>query len=335
MRKYLLMSLLTLYSFILLAFAENLSANLYSYYGTEYFPEKEKYNYQQKDLFKFGSRFNLPYQNKLSIMLSYSHNYLQEAIRLDSLQLKHDWQNTNVSFQIYNKKIGTSSYLRNLDVTDPLYDKGILENYRFSGVAWCGKLPKLTITAELGGNEFNSVLSTTAISYRNANYLGKLNLLYAGRSNFNNQKSIFIWLENNYSTSILSLYLAAGYEDFMESSHFSHSSRSQLYLETLFPIRSHLQVAASYKNENNNRFAISYKDNYTIAAGWEDDIFKQNLIFSYTKTPLYNQRKLTNISGVAISPNWNLALNLSYYHPSVGNSYYTAGLQTEWSYYAH
>lgn len=312
--------------------ANDFSAQLYSYQGTEYFVENDKYVYLQKDLVKFGGQFQLPKQIKFNLMLAYRHNYFQEAVELDSLQISRSWKAYHFNFQIYNKQIGTGSILNNLDVMDSDYDRGILENYRFGGIAWYYKKDKLKFEAELGGNELNRILSSAGLQYQNDYLTSNLAVLYAGRSNYNNLKSFLFSWENSYRASHIFLYTAGSYENFLESERFSKSSRHNIYLESVIPVSCHWQLAASYQAQRNQEHAISWADDYSSTIIWQGSKLRQHIMFSYTETPLYLHRKYTCLTGFSVANNWIFSLNLAYTTSDIGTNYYQAGIQTEWSY---
>ncbi|MDY6914836.1 MAG: hypothetical protein SVM86_00785 [Candidatus Cloacimonadota bacterium] len=334
MKKYIFFSVLILFFFQLfpLNFSDNIYTELYSYHGSQYFPNQEKeYNYLQETQFTIGNRFPLTTDLVLNLRIGYRHNYFEENIFLDSLSIVRNWYNSSFGFKIYDKKIGKYSYIQNIDVNNCYFNKGILENYRFSGFNLHYDFLGFLWETELGGNQLNRILASTKFIFEHHPILFNIGLFHSGRSNYNNQKEITFSSEGKFLLNRSQIYLTTSYHSFLSSERFKNTQLWQIYVEGVFPVYKNILLGNAYFYKWHCK--DNWEKSYIFFNEFPIQQFTHNFLFNYKETNFYINRKYTSILNFEVASKWDVGLNFSYFYPSVGIDYYEFGLQTTWNYH--
>lgn len=318
----------------------NFTLQLDSFQGGEYFPENDEMNYQQKTDLRIGTRFNLSNQSDLGLKFRYTHDVFEEMIKLDSLSINLKSENALFAFRVYDKKYGSKSYLQNLDASTGYYKEGILENYRFVGLAGSYSLnlrnnSSLSAYGTIGGNDYNRTLSMLDLGFHQINLDFTVGALYFSRSNRNNQPGYLGYTELDWSQNWIEMYIVSSFEHFDNMGFDPIMDRIKFYGESIFKPVTSISLGGGFyyekedceKNEHDQE-----KNSIYLFAEPKYKSFKNSILLEITDNKTYDYKKYQNILIYSLTDYWDLGVSGTYIETDPGTENYQFGFQVEMNY---
>jgi hypothetical protein len=330
LKRVLLCLLMTLVSAASLC-AHFISLQLHSYHGSELIPHDAHSTYLQNTHCTLGHQHCFDSGFSVSVQGKYIHDYFNESIRLDSLCISQKLGKWSTQYAIYNKDFGKHSIIYQQDASSSTYGHGLLERYRFNGLAVQHHGTRKTLRAGVGGNELNRTLGFGEYRISGTNHTFALGALYAARSNLNNQNEIALYTETSFSQGSLQVYSAGMAEYYRATAGEKETTRIQLYLEPQWNPADWLLLATGiHLSSLDCQRAWNNGNTYTLSAmtqaswqGWQTT-FIQHISHADMLDFAHSQIILAYF----LRSFWQVGLSAARYAPDPGIETWQIGLQT-------
>lgn len=304
---------------------------LHSYHGSEIIPDDAHTTYLQNTRFVLGHLRHFETGLSVAVQGEYIHDYFNEAIRLDSLCISQKLGNWKAEYAIYDKEFGQHSIIYQQDASSNLFQRGLLEAYRFNGLALHHTWGSNTLHGGVGGNELNRTLGFGEYTLKGTHHSVTLGTLYAARSNLNNQNEITLYAETSISQGSLEVYSAGMGEYYRATAGEKETTRKQLYLEPQWKPADWLLLATGihYSTLDCQR-AWNNGNTYTLSAmaqaTWQS--WQATIIQHASHAEILDFAQSEIILSYFLRSFWQVGLSAARYAPDPGIETWQVGFQT-------
>lgn len=334
-RKALLLCLLMIAATAVLTSADTYFFSLHSYHGSELIPNDKHSTYLQNTRFTLGHYRQFTKGLSIAVQGLYVHDFFNEDIRLDSLEINQQLGDWSAGYKVYDKEFGNHSCIHRQDASSTAISHGILETYRLNGLEVQHRAGDVLICGGAGGNELNRTLGFGEFNYKGYQHSVTLGGLYAARGNLNNQNEFALYAESHLQFPSLSIYGATMGEYYRATSGEKKTTRLQTYIEPQWKATSWLLVSAGYHYvaldcarawNNGSSHKISALSQISRDK-WQATAIQH---ISHAKAQDFIQHQI--IVSYLLRPFWNIGFNIARYAPDPGKETWQVGFQTMLNY---
>jgi hypothetical protein len=310
------------------------SISFNSYIGSYYLPKKiyKKLSYIDKHFLKLGVEYDL--NKNLSSLFSVGLNekFIEKEILLDEICINYQMKNFSVSYRYDDFQLGEDSHIFNSNVNSKYFQKGVLEDYKLSGIEASHKNNSLLTSLFIGSNNFNrgTARASSSFSLFQSNF--NLDLLYSMNNQEYNEVSYSLIIQHKIDAKYFGSYNSMDYmimPELKQGNKYKLFSEQRLsyykfsfYANVLY--EKFADITDSYNCESSHMLQHEFINTFTKI------IFRYCTVSEFSDS--YFVREYTSIIGYIFDNDFKLALNCSYFEPSVGDNYYNLGIQIDFKY---
>ena len=305
-----------------------------SYFGTYYLPKKsyKKLSYIDKHYLDFGLNYDILENLFSRISIGLNEKFIEKEILLNEIKISYKMNDFRYSYKYDDFQFGEKSEIFSSNVNSKYYQKGILEDYKLSGIETYYSKNSFSSKIFIGSNNFNrgSFIASTIISKLNNNI--ELSFFYSMNNQEYSEISYSLIFEHRLDHRIFGSYNTFEYEimpELLKGNKYKIFSEQRISFDKISAfINIFYEEFEDIKDSYNCESSSMLK--YESQRGFSNLIYRYNTVSEFGDS--YFVRDYTSIIGFKFIEEFKLALNYSYFEPSIGDNYYNLGLQIEFNY---
>ncbi len=307
-----------------------------SFIGTDYLPDlaEKEFSYFERLYYKIGGNLQIYDTGAITLDFMNQGSANKQSLMIDRFFFTHSFPKIIATLGYDVIEIGKSSEIFSLNVKNAYFDTPLFADYHYSGFKLVYALPKFQLKGSIGGNQFNSAIYLTSLSYTAKKINLGLHYLFTGRSNEQNLATSSITEEFELKTDLFRFYQAANIILTKKVTNYSWKSRDILNFFGEFFIN----ITSNLRTGTNLLYNYNYEPTEDIS--WQSQSFLKASIkefsiipqFRYYHTDAYLNREMQILLSINIYKLAWIGASASYFNPSIGSDYYQLGFKINFKY---
>lgn len=306
----------------------NFSIDFNAYNGSDYYPERDhnEFNYREILFLDFGWDYYLEENTNVWLDFSYSNEMFSKKIEIKSIGFSHFVNKWQVKYSFSNLRYSINSRLLQLNVNSKYFNQPVFIDFRFNGASLGYTEGPFSYSISGGGNQFNSALIHTLISYNSSDLDLDLFSIYVSRDNLLNKKSVINGLEIIKHNKYFFLYSSIIYHAHINDDNKKFDSLNEIIIYPKDNIFCGTNIIYSITDWREHR-------DWTSRTSLGLDIDKLSFILSYeyqnTEETASNwgNRKLNFLTIYNLTKSASVGFDMNYFNPTYDKTHYQFGIQ--------
>jgi hypothetical protein len=289
-------------------------------------------SYIDKHYLDFGLKYNILNNLSSKISIGLNEKFIEKEILLHEIVINYKMNNFEFSYKYDDFQFGKKSEIFSSNVNSKYYQKGILEDYKLSGIetSYCKK--SFSSKIFVGSNNYNrgSFIASSSISKFQNNI--ELSFFYSMNNQDYSEVSYSLIFEHRLNHKLFGSYNTFEYEimpELWKGNKYKIFSEQRISFNKIsafvnFFYEEFEDIDDSYNCESSSMLK------YESKKGFSNLIYRYNTVSEFGDS--YFVRDYTSVIGYKFTEEFKVALNCSYFEPSIGDNYYNLGIQIEFNY---
>lgn len=321
--------------FLLCVSGINAQQNLSILYELEYslwagyYPDlaNKEITYNDRMDLKTGIETSFGKLDTLWFTIGFYQNEYEHNLRLERTGFKSSFKSLSFGY-LYERAFGLGSYsniypkMQNVQK----YDEPFLYSYCFNGIQISKEKSKSSLSARLGGNEFNDFIASASFELNQKSMFQHFSFSYTGRDNYYQDQMLSFNYEGWWKNKIFWLY-GVWTAQFLEGEHLSSGEGFQNlgFIESIITISDLIKLGANCRS----RFLDEDEKERDIAVLTSINCYTHEVNIIYTDTKVLKENIMQSVSisyWAHLIPSMYAGIFATEYIPEIGDRYYEAGL---------